>query len=153
VTIRPATLADAAAISTLITPLAEKYIAYEFTDEGRRRLLRSMTPDAIRGYIAKGFRYHVAQESDDIVGVVATRDDSHLYHLFVAERSQGRGLARKLWQVARQACLEARNPGEVTVKPSRFATGFYAKLGFRREAEDTHAGVVAITMRFCEQAA
>ena len=90
-TTRPATLADAESISALIAPLAEKYIAHEFSEEGYQTLLTSVTPDAIRGYIAEGFRYHVAEESGAVVGVVATRDDSHLYPLFVAERSQGRG--------------------------------------------------------------
>ena len=152
VTIRLATLADAESISALIAPLAEKYIAHEFSEEGYRTLLDSMTPDAIRGYIAKGFRYHVAEESGGVVGVVATRDNSHLYHLLVAERSQGRGLARELWQVARQACREAGNPGEFTVNSSRFAVGLYEKLGFKREGEDIRAGVVTIAMRLREGA-
>ena len=152
-TIRPARLADAEAISALVTYLAAKYIANEFPDEGSQALLRSMTPDAIRGSIAKGFCYHVAEESDDIVGVVATRNNSHLYNLFVAEASQGQGLARKLWQVARRACLEAGNPGEFTVRSSRFAVGFYEKLGFEREKEVIHNGVAAVTMRLRERPA
>lgn len=145
--IRRATLADADPISGLITPLAEKYIAREFSEQGYQTLLGSIAPDAIRGYLAGGFRYHVAEEAGGIVGVVGTRDNSHLYHLFVAEEFQGKGLAREMWRVAQQACREAGNPGEFTVNSSRFAVGLYEKLGFTREREHVRGAVVAIAMR------
>lgn len=148
--IRLATADDAGSISTLILPLAEKYIAHEFSEQGSRKLLSGMTPVAIRNYIDSGFRYHVAEQSGRIVGVVATRDNSHLYHLFVAEPYQGRGLARRLWDSARRACREAGNPGEYTVNSSRLAVGMYEKLGFRREKERIIEGVAAVSMRFRE---
>ena len=46
--IRLATVEDARAISDLIRPLAERYIAHEFSPEGARNLLASMEPEAIR---------------------------------------------------------------------------------------------------------
>lgn len=148
--IRLATVDDAGSISALILPLAEKFITHEFSEQGSRKLLGGMTPVAIRRYINSGFRYHVAEQSGRIVGVVATRDNSHLYHLFVAEPYQGRGLARQLWREARQACREAGNAGEYTVNSSRLAVGMYERLGFRRQQERIVEGVAAIAMRFHE---
>lgn len=150
--IRPATLDAAAAISALILPLAAKFIAHEFSAEGPRCLLDSMAPEAIRGYLARGFRYHVAQHNGPLLAVAGTRDNRHLYHLFVAEPAQGQGLARALWAVAKQACRDAGNPGEFTVNASRFAAGFYEKLGFERQGEEAvRHGIIAVPMRLCER--
>ena len=148
--IRLATAADTDAISSLIVPLAKKYIAHEFSSEGRRQLLASMAPEAIRGFIDKGFRFHVGEEAGQVIGVVGTRDNNHLFHLFVAEEFQGRGLAFTLWQVARKACLEAGGQGEFTVNSSRNAVGYYEQLGFVREHEDNRNGVISIAMRLRE---
>lgn len=129
-TISLASERDAAAISRLVTHLAEKYIAAELSDEGAKTLLRGFTPEAFGGYLTGDYRYHVARCGPEIVGVVATFEDHHLFHLFVAESHQRQGLARQLWETARIACLEAGASGNFTVNSSRYAIGLYEKLGF-----------------------
>jgi len=146
--IREATREDAAAISALILPLAETYIAHEFSPEGARTLLAFMQPHAIEGYITSGMRYHVVEQHGMLAGVVAVRNNGHLFHLFVAEAFQGRGLARRLWEVARKAACEAGNPGEFTVNSSTAAVGMYHKLGFVESGPpETVDGVTSIPMR------
>lgn len=93
--IRIAKPEDADNISGLIVFLADKYIACDFSAAGRASLLCSMTADSIRKYLSEGFRYHVAEDpSGELIGVVGTRRDTHLYHLFIAEPAQRRGLAQ-----------------------------------------------------------
>ncbi len=147
--IRLATVDDARAISALIRPLAEKYIAHALSSEGAQNLLASIEPDAIAGYLNSGYRYHVAEESGRLAGVVAVRDNKHLYHLFVAESFHGRGLARQLWETARHACLESGNPGEFTVNSSKFARGMYLKFGFTDAAPtEERNGVIYVPMKY-----
>lgn len=147
--IRKATIEDAPAISELIRPLAEQYIAHEFSPEGAANLLASMEPEAIEGYLASGYEYHVAEEEGELAGVVGVRDNSHLYHLFVADDFGGRGLARRLWGVARDACRQAGSVGEFTVNSSRFAVGMYRKLGFVETGPpETRQGVTSIPMKW-----
>ena len=50
-----------------------------------------MNEEAIAGYLSEGYDYLVAEEQGKLVGVVATREDRHLFHLFVADAYQGRG--------------------------------------------------------------
>lgn len=52
-------------------------------------------------------------------GVVGVRDNSHLYHLFVAKPFQGCGLGRRLWEHAKAQYLAAGNPGVFTVNRAR----------------------------------
>ena len=90
--IRPAQIEDSERIATLISELAVTFIVHEFLPEGRGRFMAEHTPASIEERMRAGFSYHVAEVSSEIVGVVGVRDSSHLYHLFVAEAFQGRGL-------------------------------------------------------------
>jgi GNAT superfamily N-acetyltransferase len=146
--IRIATEDDAQAISDLIVPLADKFIAYEFSTMGRRNLLESLSVESVRRYFRDGLRFHVYEESDEVIAVVATRGNSHLFNLFVAESAQGRGIARLLWDTARSVCLAAGGSGEFTVNSSRYAAAMYQKFGFQRVGpESTKDDVVCVPMR------
>lgn len=146
--IRAATPDDAPRISALLRDLAGKFIAHEFSEEGAGRLLESMSEAAIRSYLESGYRYHVAEEDGELAGVIAIRDNCHLYHLFVSERFQGRGLARRLWTLAKAVCLDAGNPGVFTVNSSCYAVGVYEKFGFVRQSEAIDiSGVISIPMK------
>jgi N-acetylglutamate synthase-like GNAT family acetyltransferase len=151
--IREAMLEDTTAISDLIRPLAEKYIAHEFSPKGARNLLSSIEPEAIRGYFKSGYKYHIAEENGVLVGVVAVRDNMHLYHLFVPDTFRGQGFARKLWQVAHDACRDADNVGEYRVNSSSFAVGMYRRFGFVETGPpETRNGVRAVLVKLIEAA-
>ena len=146
--IREATIRDAAEISALIRPLAEKYITCKFSPVGTQCLLTSMEPVAIERYFKFGFKYHVAVEDDVLAGVVGVRENKHVYHLFVADEFRGRGLARELWHIARDTCRKAGNTGEFTVNSSTFAVEMYRKFGFAKSGPpETKTGVTSVPMR------
>jgi ribosomal protein S18 acetylase RimI-like enzyme len=146
--IRSAVIEDAPAISALVRALTREFIVPEFTKEAADLLLGEMDTASIRKYIASGYRYHVAEEAGRIVGAVALKENSHLYHLFVSKAFQGRGVARKLWEVAQAASLAAGNPGRFTVNASLNAVGVYEKLGFVKASEPvSRAGVFYLPMR------
>lgn len=64
---------------------------------------------------------------EKVVGYIAIRDTSHLFHLFVDEHHQGQGIARQLWQHVMQ-----QHPSAVyTLRSSLFAVPVYEKLGFK----------------------
>ncbi len=146
--IRRATEEDAGAISALVYTLSAKHIAHEFSEQGRQALLRAMAPESIRNYIQAGYRYHVAEIDGRIVGVVGIKGNKHLYHLFVDEAYQRRGIARALWRQAMDACLANGNPGEFTVNASRAAQPVYERLGFKAlSGPRERGGVIAIPMK------
>jgi GNAT superfamily N-acetyltransferase len=146
--IRSATLADSERISNLIYVLAEKYITHELTPEGATTLLSSLRPNEIKQYIESGIKYHLAEIEDELVGVIAVKDNSHLYHLFVDEHYQRKGIASLLWSVAQEACLLKGNPGIFTVNSSSFALPIYEKLGFIvQEGQQEKDGVIYIPMK------
>ena len=82
--IRPATPDDAEAISALVLALSEPF--YTHADRaGSERFVASVSPAAERQYIeAENFRFRVAVHDERLLGVIALRDGTHLFHLFVA---------------------------------------------------------------------
>lgn len=128
--IRLATPADAEAISALIRGVSH-FFTLRPDGAGAEAFLETVSPDAVRGYLSSpDYAYRVAEEDGAIIGVVAVRENRHLYHLFVAPDGQRRGLARRLWTEAMEAALRAGNPGAFTVNASVYAVPVYERFGF-----------------------
>ena len=66
-----------------------------------------------------------------IQGYMSIKDQSHIYHLFVAEAFQGKGIAKQLWNHAR-ALTQSKS---FTVRSSLFAVPVYKQLGFVEAGE------------------
>jgi len=146
--IRAAKAGESESISKLICELSDKFIANEFSPRGRNFLLSSMTPDSITKYMQSGYRYHVAEVDTRLVGVVAVKNNKHLYHLFVAEQYQRQGIAKMLWQVAMKVCLGKGNAGEFTVNSSEYAVSVYEQLGFvAQPGPEIKNGVIFFPMK------
>jgi ribosomal protein S18 acetylase RimI-like enzyme len=132
ISIRAGTASDAAAISRLVTSLAEGFIVGEFTAEGRAQFLADHTAAKVAERLAGDFRFYLAEHAGTLVAVAAIRGNTHLYYLFVANAYQRRGLARRLWLRVREDSMACGNPGRFTVNASNFAVAPYEKLGFCR---------------------
>lgn len=145
-TIRRADPTDIPRIVRLTTSLAERFIIQDCTPAGALTLLESMNETATRDRFAGDYRYFVAIDDDEIVGVVATQEDRHLYHLFVAASHQRRGIARQLWLIARQACFSNGNRGDFTVNSSRHSRVVYESFGFIAQSEVVMNGVPFVPM-------
>ena len=123
--VRLATIEDASPISVLINRLSDPFFLTR-GGEGAEMFIHSISETAIKGYVtAPNFCYQVAESEGQLVGVVALRDNSHLYHLFITPVFQGRGMGRELWQSAKEQALRAGNPGRFTVNSSLGAVPAY----------------------------
>lgn len=152
--IREAIIEDAQPISNLIIPLTKKYVCPDCDESMHDLLLDSMSAENVKTYLTGNFSYHVAVGDDDrILGVVGVRDFSHLYHLFVHESVHGKGIARKMWEVALQDCLVKGSKGRFTVNSAVRAEDVYLRLGFTRiDGIRNRQGMVDIPMKLelCE---
>lgn len=147
--VRPATAADAPAISTLVIRLTRSHVLPDQPEGAADKLLAWMAADAVAARIAAGHRHHVATIGAALAGVIGTRDDSHVHLLFVDEAFQRRGIARALWQVALSACRDAARPERITVNASAFAVPVYRRLGFVvLGTAEVREGVVVTPMAF-----
>ena len=132
--IRDATVDDALRISALLTALAEEFILGDFSTEGRSHLLAHFGVTEMEERLkAAEYRFKLAEDGAELVGVVAVRAATHLQYLFVARSHQRTGLARRLWALARGAAIGDGNAAaKFTVNASAYAVPAYERLGFRR---------------------
>ncbi len=128
--IRAATHNDASEIGDLIRILAQKFIVHEFDAKAAKHFISANDAASVSKNMASGFSYLVALHEDKVVGVLGLKNQSHLYHLFVAEEHQGAGLARLLWQRVLDDTTDNAGIKAFTVNSSNHAVGFYRKLGF-----------------------
>jgi GNAT superfamily N-acetyltransferase len=128
--VRALTPDDIPAAAALLRRAAEEFILHESTPEGADTFLAEQGEAGIRGFLAQGFVYHVAEVDGELAGFVAIRERSHVYSLYVDKRFHRRGIARRLWETARDVALGPGHPGAFTVNASNYAMPFYASLGF-----------------------
>ena len=128
--VRPALHDDAQSISVLIRGAAH-YFTLQPNGEGAEQVLLGMTPDAIANYIRNpSFNYLVAVIDKQLAGVVAVRDGTHLFHLFVQTEFQRNGIALRLWQAAKSQAIAAGNTIGFTVNSTLYAVPVYQRFGF-----------------------
>ena len=124
--IRKAEISDAAEIRTLVLSLAHFYL--EDKDSPLPTwLAATLDQGAFEQRLASsGFDHFVYLNNGRIGGYIALKDKHHLYHLFVAEDQQGKGIARKLWGHLLTACPSDR----YSVRSSLHAVAVYKRFGF-----------------------
>jgi GNAT superfamily N-acetyltransferase len=132
---------DIPACAALLRRAAEEFILHESTPADGAVFLAEQGEDGMRGFLAQGFVYHVAEVDGELAGFIAIRERSHVYSLYVDKRFHRRGIARGLWDTARAAAIGPGHPGFFTVNASNHALPFYASLGFVPTAP-TQAGIV-----------
>ncbi len=127
---RPGSLEDAARIAELIASFAD-----ELTDEpsgkGAEQYFASVSEQAECEYLkSERYRYTIALDKDELLGFIAIRDITHVFHLFVRRDQQRRGIATSLWSAAHKHAVDSGNLGPFTVNSSLNAVPVYTKFGF-----------------------
>ncbi|MCJ8339368.1 MAG: GNAT family N-acetyltransferase [Pseudomonadales bacterium] len=146
--IRTAIYTDAEEISQLIEPLVTKYILPSCSVQGAEILLKSMRRQSIESYFKSGYQYWLGEVDNRLMAVIGIKENSHLYHLFVADAFQGKGYARQLWHFAKGECLAKGNLGVFTVNSALNAAPVYRKWGFKALSEvRERSGIKDIPMR------
>ena len=128
--IRPATIVDAPAIAALIDELMP-FLTLHPNGEGAEKFIENCKLAAIENYLSQSrYAYQLAHIDGALAGVVAMRDNTHLFHMFVPRAMHRRGMARRLWQAARDTALATGNTAGFTVNSSLYALPLYQSLGF-----------------------
>lgn len=142
-TLRDATAADAGALSALVTPLA-RHLLDAATGASAHTFLATLTPDSFAQRLASPqFAHYLLERDDQLCGMIAMRDGSHIHHLFVNRSTRHQGIARRLWEHA----LHVHGRRDYTVNSSEVAVPVYEKFGFAaKAAPQTVKGVRFVLM-------
>ena len=144
---KTASLSDAEEISALFFKLSGPF--YAAPDRaGAEPFKAFISVSAVRGYLqAPNFSYLVARcPAGTLAGCIGMRDQTHLFHFFVAEPFQRTGLGRRLWEWARVNVQSAA--AGFTVNASLQAIPVYERFGFEKQGPvKVEYGVVFQPMR------
>jgi len=146
--IRPGAHNDSKVLAELIDSF-RPMLTLDPTGAGAEQYLISVSESAEREYLSSPrYLYLVAELEGRVVGFIAMRDRTHLFHLFVAAEHQGRGIARALWERAREQILRDGGGAVFTVNSSLSAVPVYKRFGFRPAGAEIQAhGIAFVPMR------
>ncbi|SDU59757.1 GNAT family N-acetyltransferase [Pseudomonas mandelii] len=141
--IRPATAADASAISQVIIQSLRQSNALDYPPDIIEQVEKSFSTESIRTLLTQR-QVFVAMINSHIVAT-ASLDRDVVRSVFVDPTQQGRGLGRQL--MATIECIAAEAKIEVLRVPSSItAEAFYFKLGFRKVRDEFHGAERTIIM-------
>ena len=124
--IRPAIETDVPQIDGLVKSLAHYYLD-DPSGELPSWLDDTLTHEAFTSRIFDiEYLNFVFEESGSIAGYVSIKGAGHLYHLFVAEASQGKGISRLLWEHVKKHC----QCNSFALRSSIYAVPIYKRFGF-----------------------
>jgi GNAT superfamily N-acetyltransferase len=148
---RAAMVSDAVAISELVLAFRDEYLL-DPAGRGAEEFLTSVSAEAERGYISSHRYYYLLVEVEGaLTGVIALRDRTHVFRLFVARPFQRQGLAHELWRRARQALGPLDQAMNFTVNSSPMAVPVYRRLGFEQTSTQVEIhGIAVVPMRLAE---
>ncbi|MFT5707137.1 MAG: GNAT superfamily N-acetyltransferase [Oceanospirillaceae bacterium] len=124
--IRAAKKNDVINISNLVASLSHCYLKNTGSDLPEwfdQTLTNSAFSKRIEDTDYSNFVYEIEGE---IIGYIAIKGCSYLFHLFVSEKHQGEGLSRELWEFATKVCVS----NIYTLRSSLYAIPVYRKFGF-----------------------
>ncbi|MBO9537868.1 GNAT family N-acetyltransferase [Herbaspirillum sp.] len=131
-TIRPATAEDASAISALIGSLAHHFLVHADGSQADAFLM-TLTAESIERKIASAeLDYYVSVFESQMTGVISVRGGTHLFHLFVSEDFQRKGIAYALWTHVKNIYGWSSSEVPVTVNSTPIGVPFYEYVGFRQ---------------------
>jgi hypothetical protein len=125
--------ADTQAAANLVRRGFEAYVAPEWEREAAREFIQTDigAQGMQRLIVDSAFTAGTFGDDGNLLGLIILPKPSWIALLFVAPDQFRLGIARNLWEAARQFILTVTPPVEaVDLNASTFAIGFYLKIGF-----------------------
>lgn len=116
----------------LIKTVFMEFEAPDYSQEGVQTFLNFIELDSIQKMIDDGnLKCWVCLKDKKIVGVMASRNQSHICMLFVDKTYHKMGIAKQLFEEFSQDVKRNSAKRLLTVNSSPYAVGFYHKVGFK----------------------
>ncbi len=121
----------------LISRVFHQFVAPLYSDKGVTEFMKYIDPSILANRTNGDHLVHVAESHDEIIGIIETRDYSHISLFFITTEHQRQGVGRELLNRAVQKCISS-NPEltEITVNSSPNAVSAYRSFGFTQQDKE-----------------
>jgi len=134
----------------LVNEVFSEFVAVDYSEQGNKtfedylKTKYDETSSDIETGHKKLWGYY---QNDEIIGVIATRDVSHIALMFVDKRHHRKGIARQLLDTILAEIKDSADIKQMTVNSSPYAVKVYERLGFAKTDEQQEKnGIIYIPM-------
>ena len=117
----------------LVNRVFSEFVAVDYSEQGKRTFenyLRNKVDELSLDLKSGHKKMWVYYENDTIIGVISTRDTTHISLLFVDKNHHRRGIAREMLDVVLDDLKKREDVRCVTVNSSPYAVDAYEPLSF-----------------------
>ena len=130
----------------LVWRVFSEFEAPEYTLEGIHTFQDYISYKAIRqNWESCKIKIWGAFQKGRLAGIIALSGADHISLFFVEKNHQGRGIGKRLFDVALQECRQDKTVCKITVNSSPYAVRIYQKLGFSAVGTEQMADGIRFT--------
>jgi len=134
----------------LVNNVFSEFVAVDYSEEGKntfenylKNKYEEVSLDLASGY-KKMWAYY---QNGEIIGVISTRDISHISLMFVDKMHHRKGIARQMFNVVLEELRNNEAVNQITVNSSPYAVRVYEHLGFVKTGNQQEKdGIIFIPM-------
>jgi len=122
----------------LVNNVFREFVAVDYSEQGKitfenylKNKYEEVASDLISGH-KKVWAYF---QDNTILGVIATRDISHISLMFVDKQYHKKGIAKQMFHFVVDELKKNGDITQITVNSSHYAEGVYEHLGFVKTGE------------------
>lgn len=133
--IREVTNADLKRALDLVNNVFSEFVAVDYSEEGNNtfnnylKVKYKEIADGLENGHKKMWGYY---KNGEVIGVIATRDISHISLMFVDKKHHRKGIARQLFNAVLAELKKNEDITQLTVNSSPYAVEIYERLGFAK---------------------
>jgi GNAT superfamily N-acetyltransferase len=135
----------------LVNRVFSEFVAVDYSEQGNKTFndylqvkYEEVSNDMQTGHKRIWGYYH----DGEIVGVIATRDISHIALMFVDKKHHRQGIAKKLYNVVISEVEKNTDITQLTVNSSPYAVAAYERLGFvKTDLQQEKDGIIYVPMK------
>jgi len=133
----------------LVNEVFSEFVAVDYSEQGKKTFddyLKNKYEEVSADIESGNKKMWAYYQDAKIVGVIATRDTSHISLMFVDKQHHRKGIARQLfWTVLED--IRNQEATEITVNSSPYAVAVYESLGFIKTGEQQEKdGIIFVPM-------
>jgi len=134
----------------LVNQVFNEFVAVDYSERGIKSFedYLKIKYDEVLSDIKSGHKKMWGYYQDnEIIGVIETRDVSHISLLFVGKKYHRKGIARQMFDHVLTEIGDNKDVTQITVNSSPYAVSAYERLGFTKTDEQQEKdGIIYIPM-------
>jgi len=134
----------------LVNAVFSEFVAVDYSEQGKstfKSYLKNKLQDVSADLKSNRKKMWAYYQDDEIIGVIATQDTSHISLMFVDKAHQRKGIAKHMFRAVLEDLMENDDVTQITVNSSPYAVTVYEHLGFTKTQEQQEKdGILFIPM-------